>query len=338
MKELSPEQVAKMRPEARERYEERLRIVKRNRKILGIFCAVLAGALILLVLSLTILFNITSINVSKKSAFYSEQEIIIASGLDAGDNMLRTDFDKVCDRIEKNLPYILEATVTKKLSGAVTINVKDTTAAMLFESNQGYALADINGKVLEIIKEIPEDAKFMVIKADCELDAVPGEKFAFREEKANGETKGVNEKLYDSIIKELKAADMLKNITLIDISNRSSITLEYQNRLRLLLGANEQLDIKLKSAAETIKAEDSKDPTTIAEVNLTIPKKVFVNSIDSLDEPEEDIDDTIASTDTSDSENSNSMSSEGSTEKMSKTDENNENNTVMTSENTSNTQ
>ncbi len=304
MKELSPEQVAKMRPEASEKYAERLKIVKRNRKILGIVCGILAVAAVLLAFSLTILFNITSIGVSKKSAFYSEKEIILASGLDVGDNMLRTDFDKVSQRIEKNLPYILEATITKKMSGAVKISVKDTTAAIIIETKQGYALADINGKVLEIIKEIPEDTQFLTVKTDCELDAVPGEKFAFDEEIADGEEKGVNEKLYDSLVQELKKLDMLKNITRIDISNRNSITLEYQNRLRLLLGENSQIDIKLKGALEAIKAEDSKNPTLVAEIDLTIPKKVFVNPLETLEEEQEteEITEAVAPTEETDEE------------------------------------
>ncbi len=298
MKQLSPEQVAKMRPEARERYEQRLKIVKRNRKTVGIVGAVFIIAAIVLALSLTVLFNITTINVSKKSAFYSEKEIVIASGLDIGDNLLRTDFDKVSQRIEQNLPYISEANISKTLSGAVTISVKDTTAAIIIESKQGYAIADINGKVLEIIKELPEALELMKVKTNCKLEAIPGEKFAFDEKTPNDNEKGINEKLYDSLIYELNNADMLKNITLIDISDRSSITLEYQNRLRLLLGANEQIDVKLKSAAEIIKAEDSKDPTAVAEVNLTIPKKVFVNPLDSLDDTEEaeNTKDTVAPT------------------------------------------
>ncbi len=292
MKELSPEQVARMRPESRERYEKRLKAVKRNRKILGIFCGVFAGGLLLLILSLTILFNVTSINVAKTGAFYTKSEIISASGIDIGDNMLRTDFEKASERIEKNLPYVLDAVITKKLSGEVTITIKDTTAAILIESNQGYALADIHGKVLEIIKEIPKDSKFMVIKTNSKLEAITGESFAF--------TDDAEKKLYDELVEALEKADMFKNITKVDITDRTAIKVEYQNRLRLLLGTAEDLEIKLRGAAETIKAEDSKDPTTVAEINLTIPKKVFVNSIDSLVEEEETTEETkdiAASTD-----------------------------------------
>ncbi|MBQ8575982.1 MAG: FtsQ-type POTRA domain-containing protein [Clostridia bacterium] len=288
MKQLTPEQVAKLRPESRQRYEARLKAVKRNRRILTIFCTVLVALLVVVVLSTTVLFNITNIKVAKTGAIYSANEIISASGLNNGDNMVRTDFDKVCERIEKNLPYVLEAIVTKKLSGEVTISIKDTTAAIFIEASQGYAVADINGKVLEILEEVPEEANFMVIRTSNALEAVPGEIFSFADEEEKA--------LYDELVKQLKTLGIFENITAIDISDRSSIKLEYQNRLRLLLGSVDELEVKLKGGLETIKAEDSKDPTTVAEINLTIPKKVFVNPLDSLNEEkvESDTKDTTA--------------------------------------------
>ncbi len=278
MKKISPEQVAKMRPEARERYEQRLKIVMRNRKILTVVSAVLCIALVFLALSMTVLFNIKSITVASKSAIYTDQEILSASGIDVGNNMLRTDFDKVCERIEKNLPYIYEATVTKKLSGDVVINVKDTAAKMIIQAAQGYAVADADGKVLEIIKQIPEDCKLMIIKTVSKPQAAIGEMFTLDDE--------TEKELYDGIVKNLKDAGLFSKVSLIDITNRASIKIEYQHRMRLLIGTSDELDVKLKSAAEIIKAEDAKDPTTIAEINLTIPKKAFVNSLESLDEPE----------------------------------------------------
>lgn len=312
MKEFSPEQVARMTPEARARYEKRLKIVKRNRKILAGVCTFFVVAIVAAALCLTVLFNITSIKVTKTGAIYTANEIILASGLNNGDNILRTNFDKAAERIEKNLPYVLEATITKKLSGAVTISIKDTTAAVIMNTADGYAIADINGKVLEIVKEIPEDAKFMTIKAKGEIQAVPGEKFSFAD--------SAEKELYDELVGHLKTAELFDKVTAIDISDRTSLKVEYQNRLRLLLGSSDQLDVKLRGGVEVIAAEDSKDPNTIAEINLMIPKKVFVNSIDSLEAPtvitlpEEDVTQSD-STDTTDVE------STGSTETQTDDDE-----------------
>ncbi len=275
MKQLTPEQLEKLKPESREKYEKRLKAVKRNRLIVAVVSLIIVIAAVVSILCTTVFFNITSIRVVKTGSVYSENEIISASGLNTGDNIIRTDFEKVCQRIEYNLPYVLDATVNKKLSGEVTISVKDTSAAIIFESKQGYAIADSHGKVLEIINKVPEKSNFMVIKTAKGMDAEPGTVFTFSDAQ--------EEATYYKLIKEFKNNGILESITKIDLSDISSIKIEYQNRLRLLLGTADSLDIKIKGGLEVIGTEDNKDPNLIAEINLTIPKKVFVNPIESLD-------------------------------------------------------
>ena len=164
MKQLTPEQLDRMKPESRERYEQRLRIVKRNRKIRNIVCAVVLVIAAATVLSMTVLFNITEITVAKAGANYTAEEIINASGLNVGDNMVLNDINQAAERIQTNLPYVLEAQISAKPSGKVTITIKDTAAAILIELKQGYAIADIHGKVLENIEEKPENNTFLVLK------------------------------------------------------------------------------------------------------------------------------------------------------------------------------
>lgn len=307
MKQLTPEQLARLSPESRERYEQRLRAVMRNRRIATIAGVAVVAVVFVAIVCTTVLFNITTIKVAKPGAIYTANEIISASGLNAGDNMLRTNFKKSAERIETNLPYVLEATVSKKLSGEVSISIKDTSAAILIEIEEGYALADIRGKVLEILEEAPKNHKLMFIKTSKTVNAVPGTFFSFADE---------NEKMiYDKIITELKNTGIYENITSIDISDHSSVKLEYQNRLRLLIGTTQDLDIKLKSGVEAIKAEDDKDPELFAEINLTIPKKVFVNPVEYLYPPKEEDEQPEDVTDVTDEEGSTAASDETTTAK-----------------------
>lgn len=280
MKQLTPEQLDRMKPESRERYEQRLRIVKRNRKIRNIVCAVVLVIAAATVLSMTVLFNITEITVAKAGANYTAEEIINASGLNVGDNMVLNDINQAAERIQTNLPYVLEAQISAKPSGKVTITIKDTAAAILIELKQGYAIADIHGKVLENIEEKPENNTFLVLKTRNSIDTVPGIRFNF--------ASGQEESLYNQLVSVLNEVGLFESITAIDISDYSSVKIEYQNRLRILLGSADELDVKLKSCVEVIKTEDKKDPALIAEVNCTIPKKVFVNPLDSLNPEDEE--------------------------------------------------
>ena len=309
MKQFSDEQLERLSPESRAKYENDLRKVSRNRKILLVLSGGVFTVLVLVVLSMTVLFNITSIKVTQAGKTYTAEQIIMASGLNVGDNMIRTNFNSAADRIESGLPYILEAKITKKLSGEVKISVTDTAEAFIVDFGKGDLLVtDKNGKALKTLKEYPEDCKLMKIRSSSDAFSTIGSNFILSD---SDESEN-----YDAIRSKLEELGLLEKITEIDLRDPNSLKVVYENRLRLLIGNADDLDAKLKGAAETIKLENKNDPATIAEINLTIPKKVFVNPLTSLDpqdeKPEDKEDesagadgqeDTTKATDISDADN-----------------------------------
>ena len=276
MKKLTPEQVARLTPEVRARYENRLKRVQRNRRILAGVIIAIAAALVFAILSLTVLFKISSVDVAKTGKIYSKNDIISASGLNIGENMVLTKFDVAENRIETMLPYVLEAKISKSLSGRITISVTDDTAAIIFEAENGYALADANGKVLEVLKEEPEDSTFLVLKTKNIPKAAPGQTIGFADE--------TEEQLYSTVCGALNKAQIFDKTTAMDISEAANIKIIYQNRLRIKIGSVSDIDAKLEAAVKTIAMEDESNPNTIAEINATTAKKIYVNPLDTLDE------------------------------------------------------
>lgn len=276
MKKLSAEKVARMTPEVRAKYKAKLRRVQRNRKIVTAIVAVMVIAVIAVALSVTVLFNITDINVANRGKIYKAEEIISASGLNVGENMIRTDFNAVSARIEKNLPYVLKAEIKRSFSGKITINVTDDKPEMIYEMKNGkFALTDSDGKVLEIIDESPENNKYTVLKTKNEINSSVGDTITFTDDSES--------ELYYTVKDTLKSVG-LKDITKIDISEPTDIYLEYQNRFRLHVGTAVSLEEKFKSALETISLEDKSNPGCIGEINLTIIKKTYVKPLDTLEE------------------------------------------------------
>ena len=108
MKKLAARQVAALSPEARERYEKKLKTVKRNRRILTGIIAAVAVAAVFAVLSVTVLFNVSEIKVAKAGTHYKAEQILDAAGVEVGDNMIMTNWDKVKSKAEE----------TKKVSAA----------------------------------------------------------------------------------------------------------------------------------------------------------------------------------------------------------------------------
>ena len=275
MKKLTARQIASMTPEARERYEKKLKIVTRNRRILFGTVAVVVVAAVFAVLSLTVLFNVSEVKVAKAGKHYQPEQIIEAADVDVGDNMVATNWDRVKEKVEQKLPYVLSLEIKKTASGKITFSVVDDTATLVFKTSKGYALADANCKVLEIVKEKPKNNGLTLLTVKNRINADPGETISFADD---GESI-----LYDTIRTAIKNSG-IGSITGIDISDPENIYLEYQSRYRLYLGNSEDIEYKLREAKKIIAEEDENDPNQIGEINLSILKKVYVEKLDTLEE------------------------------------------------------
>ena len=275
MKKLTARQIAAMTPEARERYEKKLKIVTRNRRILFGTVAVVVVAAVFAVLSLTVLFNVSEVKVAKAGKHYQPEQIIEAADVDVGDNMVATNWDRVKEKVEQKLPYVLSLEIKKTASGKITFSVVDDTATLVFKTSKGYALADAKCNVLEIVKEKPKNKGLTLLTVKNRINADPGETISFADD---GESI-----LYDTIRTAIKNSG-IGNITGIDISDPENIYLEYQNRYRLYLGNSEDIEYKLREAKKIIAEEDENDPNQIGEINLSILKKVYVEKLDTLEE------------------------------------------------------
>lgn len=274
MKKLTARQVNALSPEARERYEKKLKKVMRNRRILTGIIAAVAVAAVFAVLSVTVLFNVSEINVAKPGTHYKAEQILDAAGVEVGDNMIMTDWNRVKARVEEKLPYVLSLDIEKKLGGTVTFTVKDDKAALIFKTADGYAIADSNGKTLELVKEKPKNSGLTLLTVKNTLNAKPGETISFADESEKA--------LYDEICTAIKNAN-ITGITGIDIHDRKNIYLEYQSRYRLYLGDNSEIEYKLKEAKKVIAQEDESNPNQIGEINLSIVKKVYVEPLETLE-------------------------------------------------------
>lgn len=275
MKKLTARQIASMTPEARERYEKKLKIVTRNRRILFGTVAVVVVAAVFAVLSLTVLFNVSEVKVAKAGKHYQPEQIIEAADVEVGDNMVATNWDRVKEKVEQKLPYVLSLEIKKTVSGKITFSVVDDTATLVFKTSKGYALADANCKVLEIVKEKPKNKGLTLLTVKNRINADPGETISFSDD---GESI-----LYDTIRTAIKNSG-IGSITGIDISDPENIYLEYQNRYRLYLGNSEDIEYKLREAKKIIAEEDENDPNQIGEINLSILKKVYVEKLNTLEE------------------------------------------------------
>lgn len=216
---------------------------KKNNSATGILVFLFAAAVFLL-LSTTVFFNVENITVSGASN-YTADEIIEASGIKAGDNLVRTSTDKCAAQIESRLVYIEKAKVTRSFPSTLVITVEASVPAANFVCDDYILLISGGGKVLDRIQE--EKAGLLdFMGTDPMPDLIPGAMF-----KSSDEHK-------DNAVKKLMeyfAENGSENITSVDVTDRSEISYTYDGRITVKLGSINDLEYKMKFSEEIIKTK-----------------------------------------------------------------------------------
>ncbi|MCD8160988.1 MAG: FtsQ-type POTRA domain-containing protein [Clostridiales bacterium] len=83
---------------------------------------------------------------------YTEEEIVSASGVNLGDNLLLTRDTTVVARLLTQLPYVSSVTLSHKLPDTLVITVAESDAqAAIYDGNGSWWLMDSSGKLLELL-------------------------------------------------------------------------------------------------------------------------------------------------------------------------------------------
>lgn len=202
---------------------------KAIRAFIGFVVILLAVAIIL---SLTVLFPITSV-AADGSGIYTSTQIIDASGITVGENVFISGGINADTKITKKLPYIKTASVKRNFSGNIEITVTDTIAEICYFSKEQYYLCDADNKILEKLTSAPENV--LQIRLSDKINGETGEYIDF--------SSSEDRFLADKIFNAFKSYDI--DVQLIDISDDLNIKVLVDNRLVLLFGTKSEFDGKI---------------------------------------------------------------------------------------------
>lgn len=197
---------------------------------------------IVVMLSMTVFFNIETVKVTGASN-YTAEEIIAASGLTPESNLIRLNGEKCSNNILQKLVYIEEAEISRSFPSTLVINVTASVPEANFITDSGTLLISSGGKVLDKLPE-PRAGLVSFFGTEPDYSLVPGDKFASSDEL---KTSSVY-KLLDA----LKARSDEK-ITKVDITDNGNITYLYDNRITVEMGSINDLEYKLDFSGEIIK-------------------------------------------------------------------------------------
>lgn len=265
----------KMSPEKRREYQNRKKRVEQRRKILGSVIIFLIIVMTALFLMFKVLFKINTIQINGKSP-YDETQVINASGVLKGESLLACNKEKISYNITKNLPYINSALIKRKLPSTLVIEVKSTSAFIALPTVSGTAIADKDGKVLEIASADKIKGEIIKLDAGVSFPAKIGE-IIFDALIDNEQSKQLQDK--EKVLKTLLEAintSGIKDIRSIDIKSTSNIYMVYQDRFKLNIGSVSDIEYKLKAAVQIIANENKAVPNEKGEIFLSNPDNIYV--------------------------------------------------------------
>lgn len=235
---------------ARKRILRRKRIIRR-RIILGFGLFFVLLSAVFAVLSFTVLFPVKSVNAAG-SKIYSQEEIVAACGINAGDNLLRADVDT--EKIRKQLPYVQSVTVRRKLPDTVNITVKDAKENAVVGSGGKYYSVGRDWFVLNCYDEMPRDLiEIISEKIECKV----GSFAKFSDAKT--------ETLINDI--EKNAGDCGIKLNEIDLTDELTVSVKAEGRFRVNMGTSNNLDKKFAHLGGMIK---NIDPQKTGKINLSM--------------------------------------------------------------------
>ncbi len=192
-----------------------------------------------IVLGVAIFFRVGTVDV-QGNTIYSTDQVIMASGLEKGDNLLMVNRAAVAGRIKAMMPYVRDVSVSPSLPDTVVIQVRESDVAVLVKSDVGaqwYLNTDgrIMGTTVEGFRgQIITVDGVTVTAPKAGESAVPSE----------GQEQSLDAAL--QVIRQMEGTGLLEQVTKVDASKAYDLVLRCGDRLEIRLGGNEDLEYKIQ--------------------------------------------------------------------------------------------
>ena len=211
--------------------------------------------IVLVTLGISVFLKIVEIEVIGAS-LYTKEEIITASGIMTGDNMLLINADDVSRRIYSAMPYIDEVNIKLSPPDLVSINVTETRAMAAINYPGGAFMIDSTCRVLEKA-EIARES-LIEIRGFIPVDVAVGDML-----KANpGDDTRL--KYLKEVLDAIGQEGIYKDVLFIDVASIANINFLYGGRFTVIIGTPDNMRYKLSSLKDIItdiKTRSSGDET-----------------------------------------------------------------------------
>lgn len=235
---------------------------QRKRKLKVFYVVMIAIVLLAAVaVACSLLLKINTI-VPVGSSVYTEADIIDACPIKTGDNLISADIETAANELPQRMPYIRSATVRRKFPSKIIVAVEPDTPVCAVRQAGVYILLDDQDKVIDLVESLPE--QLTLVEGVILFEPIPGQKAQFLNEDAR--------MIFENILSAMQGAEIdFSKINRINFTDLLSITYDYENRIRVVLGEPEDLEYKITFSRNILKNEDGNglDSSSIGLLDLS---------------------------------------------------------------------
>lgn len=252
----------------------------------GVFARVLVMLAVVaaVVLGVAIFFRVHSVEV-QGNKIYSQEQVVEASGLESGDNLLMVNRSAVAGSIKARMPYVRDVSVSPVMPDTVVIQVVESEIAALVRSDVGaqwYINTEgrvLGGSVEGFRGQIVELTGFTITAPKAGATAVAAE----------GQSENMESAL--QVLQALEGTGIIGEVTALHAEKIYDLILYCGNRLEIRIGGTEQLDYKVQYLQLVM---EELEPYQTGIVDLTFDVKQvarFIPKTMEAEEPEDDAED-----------------------------------------------
>ncbi len=203
---------------------------------------------VFLIGTVAIFFRVHAITV-KGNSYYSDSDIITASGIEKDMNIYLIDDRSVVTAILSQFPYVRTVKVSREIPNSVTLTLKCDDPNYYTEvAGECFVLS----RDLRVMQRF--DSKDELLTTHPEIKKLTGGEIA--RAVVGSELEYVN-KAYSTQAKELlsilEAAEVFSGVSSIDFSDRFNVQVTYDSRLKANIGNSDDIELKLRFMNEIVK-------------------------------------------------------------------------------------
>lgn len=241
-----------------------------------------------IVLGVAIFFRVHTVEV-QGNKIYSQEQVVQASGLEPGDNLLMVNRAAVAGNIKARMPYVRDVSVSPIMPDTVVIRVVESELAALVRSDIGekwYLNTDgrVLGSALEGFRgQIVELTGFTIVAPQSGEPAVATE----------GQTENMQAALM--VLRHMEGSGIIGEMTALNAAKVYDLLLYCGKRLEIRLGSPDQLEYKIQYLQLVL---EELEPYQTGIVDLTFDVKQvarFIPKVMETEEEEEDDDKPVES-------------------------------------------